>query len=494
MSRADELAYVSTTELAERIRSRDLSPVEVVDACIERIEARNPSLNAFVFLGFDDARAAAKEAEKAVTSGAELGVLHGVPVAMKDLFDFKPGWKSTFGGIRALKDLVIDDYCEWAKRIEEAGAILVGKTNSPVMGLCGATDNPLFGPTRNPWDTTRNSGGSSGGSAAAVADGILSLAEGTDGGGSIRIPSSWCGVYGFQPSFGRVANYLRPNAFFATQPFIYEGPITRTVDDAALAMTAINGGDPRDPFCIPGKVDFRDATSRSLKGARIAYSRDLGVYPVDPRVTAVVEEALGAFRAAGAHVEEVQVELKRSHMELADLWCAMIAPLNVGAIEFFKANGLDLLADHRDDFPPGYLHWMEVGAGLSAQDVLHQNDVRSEVFDALQGVFADHDYLVSPTLACLPVENADDGHTVGPTELNGEPVNPQIGWCMTYFTNFSGHPAASIPAGFADGLPVGLQIIGPRQGDADVLAASAAFERERPWFDSYARLRERPLT
>ena len=137
---------------------------------------------------------------------------------------------------------------------------------------------------------------------------------------------------------------------------------------------------------------------------------------------------------------------------------------------------------------------MEVGAALSAQDVLHQNDVRSEIFDALQGVLADHDYLVSPTLACLPVENADDGHTVGPSEINGEPVNPQIGWCMTYFTNFTGHPAASVPAGFAEGLPVGLQIIGPRQGDADVLAASAAFERERPWFDSYARLRERSLS
>ncbi len=185
-----ELAYMSAAEIAERVRRRRLSPVEIVESCIARIEARNPSLNAFVFKGFDDARREAKTAEAAVMSGAELGPLHGVPSAIKDLFDFKPGWPFTFGGIRAMKDCVAQWHCVFAERVEKAGAILIGKTNSPTMGLRGTCDNYLFGPSRNPFDTRKNAGGSSGGSAAAVADGLVPFAEGTDAGGSIRIPAA----------------------------------------------------------------------------------------------------------------------------------------------------------------------------------------------------------------------------------------------------------------------------------------------------------------
>jgi amidase/aspartyl-tRNA(Asn)/glutamyl-tRNA(Gln) amidotransferase subunit A len=193
-----------------------VSPVEVLEATIERIEARNPSLNALVYLGFDDARAAAREAEAALMSGEAVGLLHGVPAAIKDLFDFKPGWPSTFGGIPALCDFKLDTYCAFAERAEQAGAILVGKGNSPIMGFRGVCDNPLFGPSRNPFDTSRNTGGSSGGCAAAVADGLLTFAEGTDGGGSIRIPAAWCGIYGLKQSFGRVPYISRPNAFGGT--------------------------------------------------------------------------------------------------------------------------------------------------------------------------------------------------------------------------------------------------------------------------------------
>jgi amidase/aspartyl-tRNA(Asn)/glutamyl-tRNA(Gln) amidotransferase subunit A len=182
---------MSATELALHIRRRQLSPVEVVDAFITRIEQRNPSLNAFVYFGFDEARQRARDAEQAVLRGNLLGPLHGVPTAIKDLFDFKPGWKSTFGGIRALKDHVVNAYCLFAERVERAGAIVLGKTNSPVMGFRGTCDNYLFGPSRNPLDLRRNTGGSSGGSAAAVADGLVPFAEGTDGGGSIRIPAPW---------------------------------------------------------------------------------------------------------------------------------------------------------------------------------------------------------------------------------------------------------------------------------------------------------------
>ena len=266
MALSDELAYMSASELALRIRRRDFSPVEVVDAFITRIEARNPSITAFVYFGFEDARTRAKEAEQALTSGVALGPLHGVPVAIKDLFDFKPGWKATFGGVRALKDNVVDFYCAFAERIEQAGAIIVGKTNSPVMGFRGTCDNYLFGPSRNPFNSAKNTGGSSGGSAAVVADGMLPLAEGTDGGGSIRIPASWCGVYGYKQSFGRVPFIARPNAFAGDAPFLFEGPITRTVEDAALALTALAGYDPRDPYSLDEQVDFTAATRRSIRG------------------------------------------------------------------------------------------------------------------------------------------------------------------------------------------------------------------------------------
>ena len=493
MIHAEELSYVPAAELAAKIRRRELSPVEVVEACIARIEERNPSINALVYFGFEDARAAAQAAEQAVLAGDRTGPMHGVPTLLKDLFDFKPGWITTFGGIRALKDFVADFHCGYAERMEQAGAILVGKTNSPVMGFRGVCDNPLFGPSRNPFDLSKNTGGSSGGSAAAVADGLVAVAEGTDGGGSIRIPASWCGVYGYQPSFGRAPQLARPNGFGALNPFLYEGPITRTVKDAALAMTALGGYHPRDPFSLREEVDYLGALDRGVAGLRIAYSPNLDVYPVDRRVADVVEHAVRAFEDAGAHVEEVSLGLQRDQRELSDLWCRLIMPINHAGFETLRQAGIDVLGDHRDDLPPEYLRWIDETATLSAAEITRDQQMRTEVFDAIQAVFATHDLLVSPTLAALPVDNAGDGNTLGPSEIEGVAVDRLIGWCMTYFTNFTGHPAASIPAGFADGLPVGMQIIGPRFGDADVLAASAAFEGLRPWSDSYARCRERPL-
>jgi amidase/aspartyl-tRNA(Asn)/glutamyl-tRNA(Gln) amidotransferase subunit A len=460
---------------------------------IERIEARNPSLNAFVYKGYEDARQRAEQAEHAVVSGEELGPLHGVPTAMKDLFDFKPGWPATFGGVRALKDLVIDAYCVFAERVEKAGAILIGKTNSPVMGFRGVCDNYLFGPSANPFDTTVNTGGSSGGSAAAVADGLVPFAEGTDGGGSIRIPAAWCGVYGYKASFGRVPMVLRPDAFAGTNPFIYEGPITRTVEDAALVLNALSGYDARDPYSLDEVVDFLPATRRSIRGLRVAYSPDLDVFPVDPRIAAVVRQAVDAFTEAGAVVEEVKLGIKRDQRELSDLWCRLIIPLSNIGFQRMKAGGFDLLGEHRDDFPPEFLRWVDETMNMTVLEQIADQEVRTEIYDALQGVLATHDVLVTPTLTAMQVKNGSDGNTLGPAEVNGVEIDRLIGWCPTYVTNFSGHPAASIPAGFADDLPVGMQIIGRRYGDADVLAASAAFERLRPWHDSYATCAARPL-
>ncbi len=492
---SDDLAYMSAADMARRIRARDLSPVEVVDACLARIEARNPSLTAFVYVDAEGARERAREAERKVMAGEALGPLHGVPSALKDLFDFRPGWPATLGGIRALKNFRTSWWCTFAERIEKAGAILVGKTNSPVMGFRGTCDNYLFGPARNPFDTSRNTGGSSGGAAGAVADGLVPFAEGTDGGGSIRIPSSWCGVYGYKQSFGRVPQVIRPNAFAHDAPFTFEGPIARTVEDAALVLTAIAGHDPRDPYSIDDPQDFVAATRRSIRGMRIAWSPDLDIFPVDPAVAEVVAAAVQAFREAGAIVEEVKLGLRRSQAELSDLWCRLIMPMNLRALAGLKAAGTDLLGEHRADLPPQYLEWVARAEKLSAADFYADQEMRSEVYDAVQGVLDKHDLLVSPTLGCLAVPNASDGNTVGPSEINGEKVDELIGWCLTYPFNFTGNPAASIPAGLAGGrLPVGMQIVGRRWADGDVLAASAAFERLRPWRDSYRLCRERPLS
>jgi len=482
----DELGRATAAELAGRIRRREASAVEVMEAAIARIEADNERLNAFVHLDLDQARERAREADRVVASGEELRPLHGVPTAMKDLFDFKPGWPTTFGGVRALKDFVADFYCAWAERMEHAGAIIIGKTNSPVMGFRGTCDNPLFGPSRNPFDTSRNTGGSSGGSAAAVAAGLVPVAEGTDGGGSIRIPASWCGIYGYKQSFGRIPYVARPNAFTGLHPFLFEGTLARTVEDAALVTQALAGYDARDPFALDEHPFLTESLHRSIRGWRIAYSPDFDVFPVAPEVAAIVREAVRAFEEAGARVEEVKLGIERDQRELSDLWCRLIIPINIAMFENFKRGGLDLLADHREDFPPEYLRWIDEGYELRTPELMRDEELRSEIYDAIQGVLEDHQLLVTPTLACLPVENATDGNTKGPSEINGAEVDPLIGWCLTYPINFSGHPAASIPAGMAESdLPVGMQLIGRRYADADVLTASAAFERLRPWRDSY---------
>ncbi len=493
MTLSDELAYMSAAELALKIRSKLLSPVEVVDAFIIRIEARNPSITSLVYYGFDDARRAAKEAEKAIMSGSDIGPLHGVPTAIKDLFDFKPGWTGTFGGIRAFKDRKDDCYCPFAERMEQAGAIHLGKTNSPTLGFRGVCDNYLFGPSRNPFDVTRNTGGSSGGSAGAVADGLLPLAEGTDGGGSIRIPSAWSGVFGYKASAGRLPLVSRPNAFSGASPFLFEGAITRTVEDSALALSVLAGYDPRDPFSLDEPVDYLAATRRSIRGMKIAYSPNLDVFPVDRRVADAVTKAARSFEEAGAIVEEVKLGIRRSQRELSDLWCRMIMPGTLLFFDTLKADGIDLLKDHADDLPPEVHHWVETASKMTALDMVRDQAMRSEIYDAVQSAFATHDLLITPTLACLPVENGTDGNTVGPREINGQAIDLLIGWCLTYPINFTGHPAASVPAGLVEGLPVGMQIVGRRYADTDVLAASATFERLQPWQETYEICKARTL-
>ena len=484
---SEELCFMPATEIAAKIRRRDLSPVEVVEAFLERIEDRNGQINAYVTILDEEAREKAREAERAVVSGRSLGPLHGVPVAIKDLFDFKAGIRNTFGS-KPLADFVPEVSTTYVERLETAGAIVLGKTNTPEFGHKGATDNLLFGPTSTPFAPGKNAGGSSGGSAAVVADGLAAIAQGTDAGGSIRIPASFCGVYGLKASFGRVAAAARPDAFVNHTPFGHSGPLSRTVEDAALMVGVMAGPHPRDPFSLPNDgTDYLAATRQPIEGFKVAYSPDFGIFPVDQRIEKIVGEAVRTFESAGARVEEASVEIKHSQRELSELW---LRQFGVRAVEFvvnLKDRGVvDLLGEHRDELTPQLVELVESAQGMSAVEYKLDDITRTEVFDAVQDVFDEYDLLVTPTLAVPPFDNAGDGNTVGPSEVNGEEVNPLLGWCLTYLINFTGHPAASIPAGFTeDGLPIGMQVVGRRFADEAVLAASAAFERIKPWHDSY---------
>ncbi len=479
-----DYAWMSAVELIEALRSRQLSPVELVEAAIARIEEQNPAINAVVHLGADDARAAARAAEHSLADGT-AGPLTGVPVLMKDLFDFKPGWPSTLGGVRALAGNIAQHSCLFVERMESAGAIVLGKTNSPVFGARGITDNPLFGPTRNPFDVTRNPGGSSGGAAAAVAAGFVPIAEGTDAGGSIRIPAAWTSTYGFKPSAGRVPSIVRPLGFLNSAPFITEGPITRTVADAALAMSTLAGPDPRAPHCLDGNLDYGAALERSVAGRRVGYSPELGAFTVEAEVARAVDHAVTGFEECGAHVELVELSLPADHAELAALWHRSMMQISLASLEAMQAQGIDLLTDLAAHFPPSLTEQIEQARSMSARQLRNDDALRTEVYDALTPAVNAFDLLVSPTVGALPVLNADDGDTIGPSQINGQAVDPLIGWTLTFPLNFTGNPAASIPAGLVNGLPLGMQLIGRQMRDLDVLTFSAAYERARPWAADY---------
>lgn len=479
---ADDVCFLPATELADLIRRRELSPVEVTERFLARIDARNSVHNAYVTRLDERARSAARAAEAALMRGDGLGALHGVPVAVKDLFDDLAGVRQTFG-CRVFAGHVASTTQPYIARLERAGAIVLGKTNTPELGHKGVTDNMLFGPTSTPYRRGFNAGGSSGGSAAAVADGLCALAQGSDAGGSIRIPAACCGVYGYKASHGRIPGVYRPDGFLAT-PFVHAGPLTRTVADAALMLSVMAGPHPRDPYSLPRDgLDPVAATRRSIEGLRVAWSPDLDTFPVDADVGRVAREAAFALRDAGAHVAEVSVGLPADASTLCALWMDEMAVLYASVAANLRAGGLDLLSTvHRRELPRQLVDLIERGARVSAVEAKGWDVLRTAVHDAIQRVFEDHDLLVCPTLAVAGFPNADDGCTVGPRAVNGVAVDPLLGFCLTFPFNHSGNPAASAPAGLtADGLPVGLQLVGRQHDDATVLAASAALERVRPW-------------
>jgi len=485
------LTALPAAELARLVRTRAVSPVEVVEACLARIERLDPAVHAFVTVLPEAALAAAREAERAVLAGERVGPLHGVPLAVKDLFDAKAGVRNTFGSV-PFRDYVPDVTATHVARLEAAGAILIGKTNTPEFGYKGTTDNRLIGPTSTPFAPGMNAGGSSGGSAAAVAAGLAPLGQGSDGGGSIRIPAAMCGVYGFKATFGLVAAAVRPDGFLIHTPYAHTGPLTRTVEDAALMLEAMVGYHPRDPLSLPDLPrDYPAATGRDVTGLKVAYSPDFGGFPVEPRVRAVVERAVRAMADAGMRVETVELSWPRPHQELAEMWTRTSAVRAAESVASFAEQGIDLMGELAEALDPDFRHKIELGMGVGAVAYRLDDVLRTQVFDAVQDLFDAYDLVVTPTLSVAGVPNAPDGTTRGPSEVEGQSVDPFIGWCLTYPINFTGHPSASLPAGLTpDGLPVGLQLVGRRFEDATVLAASAALERALPWAGSYRGLLE----
>lgn len=482
----DRLEYLSAAEIGKLVNSKQISPTEVIDYFAARIQKRNPSINAFVYERFEYAIFYAKEIEKRILSGENAGPFAAVPFAMKDFLPSKAGWQNSHGGVRSL--IATDPYdSRFTYAMEKAGGIAIGKTNAPAFGFRGTCDNFLYGPTSTPFNTDYNSGGSSGGSAAAVADGLVPVAQGTDGGGSIRIPAAWCSCFGLKPSKGIVPDVSRPDAWAATHPYCSDGGITKTVEDSAILLSFMANYDTRDPISInSGTKDYTVFLDRSIKGMKIGFTPDFGIFPVDREVKETVEKAALCLRDAGATVEPMDFKINRTANELAEMWCRSICVDTAIDLTLQKENGFDLIKDHSDELPKEFIYWNEAVQKGGIMNYYEFNRSRTDILDAFENAFEKYDIIISPTTVCLPVKNEKDGDTKGPDTVNGVKCERLIGFCETFMQNFSGHPAASVPAGLSQsGLPIGMQITGKMFRDGDVISVSSAFEKLKPWHEFY---------
>jgi len=462
---ATDLCFTSAVELAELIRRRALSPVEITRTVLERIERLNGRLGAYVLVHAERALERAREAEQAVMAGQPLGPLHGVPVSIKD--NLWTAGDRTTSGSRLLAEFVPPEDTPSVAGLRAAGAILVGRTNLPEFAWRGSTDNPLFGVSRNPWDLTCTPGGSTGGGAAAVAAGLGPLALGSDGAGSIRIPASFCGLVGLKPTFGRVPMYP---AAGGNELVAHVCPLARTVRDVALLMNVTARYDRRDQFALPDDgVDYLAACDEPLIGAtpvRIAWSANLGFAPVEPETREICAAAARAVTEVGLRVEEASPDLGDPSWILQTLYGGAQAGAHAARA-----------AEHKAQMDPALVAYAEASASLTVVEYLRAVAARQGLVDVLRRFFERYDLLLTPTLG-LP---AFPLGLVGPREVAGREVT-HLGWTLCYPFNYSGQPAISVPAGWtASGLPVGLQIIGRRLEDALVLRAAAAFEAIRPW-------------
>ncbi|MEU9448888.1 amidase [Streptomyces sp. NPDC048277] len=468
----EDIVWMPGHEMAAAIRAKELSPTEAVTAVLEQLDKVEPGINAFVTVVREQALEQAKEAEARIARGDELGPLHGVPITVKDLTATE-GVRTTFGSA-AFRDYVPEhDDIAWS-RLKGAGAILIGKTTTPLFGMLGITESDLTGRTSTPWAApTHTSGGSSGGAAASVACGVAPFAWGSDGGGSIRVPAACCGVVGYKPTPNLVPGGESP---FETSAVV--GPLTRNVRDAALLLDVTAGPHPTLPLSAPlPDASFESATlNASLAGLRIAFSPDFGSAEIDREVLSVVEAAVRTLETAGgAHVEQVEMTVP----DPIDYFHNVYAP--------GVAMGLDMPtpAGRLGDLPlhPAVRRMAEQGRAMSAIEYHQvQQMTRAEILRSFLTVLAGHDLIVTPTMPVTAFPHP--GEEAGNTHVNGKPVrDPMLDFHrMTESPTHAMLPAISVNCGFTEaGLPVGLQIIGPLRADAAVLAAAAAFEGLTDW-------------
>ena len=483
MSTAKEICRMDAVTLAKHIRSKKLSPVEVIDAVLARMEKLEPVLHAFCTPTPELARKTAKKIEKDIMAGKPVGPLAGVPVGIKDLVCTK-GIK-TVSGSWAYADFVPDEDDVVVERLKDAGAVILGKTNVPEFGYSGVGHNPVFPTTRNPWNTDLTPGGSSAGSGAAVASGMGPFAIGSDGGGSVRIPSAHSGLYGMKASMGRVPLYPgvkdeRYPGVSSWESLEHIGPMARTVADAALMLSVIAGPDDRDRHTLPKEegFDWMKSLKGDLKGLKVAYTLDWGGYaPVDKRVRKIVTDAVKVFeRDLGCKVEEANPGWGNPYEAF---WGMVARETDLRGMRAMEKKLGDKMTPHVRDF---------LKTEWTAEQFTDAMVQRKAVNNKMWRFMRKYDLLLTPTLAVPPFEVGIQG----PTAIDGKEVEPFEWLHFTYPLNLTGQPAATAPAGWTDdGLPVGLQIIGRHLGDAMVLRASACFEAARPWKHRWPPLLEK---
>jgi aspartyl-tRNA(Asn)/glutamyl-tRNA(Gln) amidotransferase subunit A len=450
-----ELHQLSATALLEAYRRQTLSPVEVTEAVLQRIDALNPRFNAFILVDHEAALRDARASQTRWREGQAKGLLDGVPLSIKDLILTK-GWPTLRGSKTIDRKGPWNDDAPATARLREHGAVLLGKTTTPEFGWKGVTDSALTGITRNPWNADKTPGGSSGGAAAAVASGMGPLAVGTDGGGSIRIPSSFSGIFGIKPSFGRVPAW--PLSPFGTVAHV--GPMTREVADAALMLSVLSLPDARDWHALPYEArDYRAGLEAGVRDLRIAFSADLGYAEVDAEVAQIVLASASLFEDLGARVEEKDPGFENAAPIFQTHW-------------FAGAAALVRTVKDREHVDPGLLEVAAEGEKIGAAQILEGQMQRGALGTHMNLFHRDYDLLVTPALA-VP---AFDVGQESPVKGRWTDWTP-----FSYPFNLTGQPACSIPCGFTKaGLPVGLQIVGPRFADALVLRAARAFETARP--------------
>lgn len=457
-----ELADRSAAAIARLVAAREVSPVEVLDACLARVERYNPRINAVVTLN-DRARDDARELARRLARGEPAGPLCGVPVGIKDVTPVA-GLRTTFGS-PVYRDYVPAEDALVVRRLRAAGAVILGKTNCPEFAAGGNTFNEVFGHTRNPWDPTKSAGGSTGGGAAALATGMIALAEGTDLGGSLRVPASFCGVAGLRPSPGLVPTHP---ADWVWDTFQVSGPVARRAEDLALMLQAVAGPSPAAPVTQPvlGR-DFVAAVRAGLApGLRLAYCPDIAGIGVDAGIERVCRRAARGLERAGAALEEIALDLsfaRPAFLTLRGLWFAAAMYRRL---------------DHMDRFGPNVRNNVTSGLETSTADLAAAEDTRGRLWHRFRELFQRFDHLLTPCMAVPPFPVEQNY----PTTIAGKPMHTYVDWLApTFVLSLTGLPVASVPCGLdAGGLPVGLQIVGKQFGEEAVLALAHAVEQFSP--------------